>query len=175
MGSTCHAANDAGIRGLAAVEDFGMNLLRRHTQLRKRLFHVRHEACRSAEIDVRLPGDTRRIEHRLRHMTRRVEMLTHLVARIRGAIADIAAAMAQREHETVRFGSERMMFAVARCMHPQDLSRRPIRGQRVQHGQNGRRADSRAKEHHRPVSRLENETSARSADVEHVARPDLLP
>src|SRR5471032_3394118 len=108
-------------------------------------------------------------------MTGRVEILIQLVARVWRAIADIAAAMAQREHETARFGSERMMFPVARRMHPQDLSCRPGCGQRVQHGQNGCRANSRAKEHHRPVSRLEKETSTRSADVERVACADMLP
>src|SRR5471030_1936845 len=175
MRSACRAADDARIQGLAPIEDFGVNLLRRHTQVRKRLFHVRHEAWWSAEIDVRLSGDTRLIEHRLRRMTGRVETLIQLVARVWRAIADIAAAMAQREHETAGFGSERMMFPVARRMHPQDLSCRPGRGQRVQHCQNGRRANSRAKEHHRPFSRLENETPAWRADIEHIARLDMLP
>ncbi len=67
------------------------------------------------------------------------------------------------------------MLPIASRVQPQDLPCRPSRRQRVQHRQNRRRPDSRAEQHHRPLSRLQNEASARRADVESIAHPDMLP
>ena len=67
------------------------------------------------------------------------------------------------------------MLPIASRVEPQDLPCRAGRRQRVQHRQNRRRPDSRAEQHHRPLSGLQNEASARRADVESIAHPDMLP
>src|SRR5262249_32703013 len=76
--------------------------------------------------------------------------------------------------EAVDFGGEWMMLSIASRVQPEDLSCRVERRQRVQHRQNRRRPDSRAEQHHRPLSGLQNEASARRADVESMAHPDML-
>ena len=53
MRSSRRCADDTGRQRLAAVEDFRVNPLRRHAQGCERLFHIRHEASRPAEVDVR--------------------------------------------------------------------------------------------------------------------------
>src|SRR4051794_306846 len=45
----------------------------------------------------------------------------------------------------------------------------------MEHCQNRRRADSRAEEHNWPLSFPQNEASARRADIERIAHPDMLP
>ena len=67
-----------------------------------------------------------------------------------------------------------MMLPIASPVEPQDLPCRAGRGQRVQHRQNRRRPDSRAEQYHRPLSGLQNEASARRADVESIAHPDMI-
>src|SRR5216684_6020831 len=54
-----------------------------------------------------------------------------------------------------------MMLPIASRVQPQDLPCRVGRRQRVQHRQNRRRPDSRAEQHHRPLSGPQNEASAR--------------
>ena len=66
------------------------------------------------------------------------------------------------------------MLPIASRVQPQDLPCRTGRRQRVQHRQNRRRSDSRAEQHHRPLSGLQDEASARRADVESIAHPDML-
>src|SRR5262245_4244752 len=68
-----------------------------------------------------------------------------------------------------------MMLPIASRVQPQDLPCRSGRRQRVQHRQNRRRPDARAEQHNRPLSRLQNETSARQTDVESIAHPDMVP
>ena len=80
----------------------------------------------------------------------------------------------QREHEPADFGGERMMLPVASPVEPQDLPCRVGRRQRVQHRQNRCRPDSRAEQHHRPLSGLQDEASARRTDVESIAHLDML-
>ena len=83
--------------------------------------------------------------------------------------------MREREHQAADLGGEWMMLPIASPVQPQDLPRRAGRRQRVQHRQNRRRPDSRAEQHDRPLSGLQNEASARRADVENIAHPDVLP
>src|SRR5262245_16683337 len=45
----------------------------------------------------------------------------------------------------------------------------------MQHRQNRRRSDPGAEQHHRPLARLQNESTARRADVERVTDSDMLP
>src|SRR5262249_45077996 len=98
----------------------------------------------------------------------------HPVARARLAVTNIAAAVLELEHEAADFGGERMMLPIASRVEPQDLTGRASRCQRVQHRQNRRRPDSRAEQHHRPLSGLQNEASARRAGVESITHPDML-
>src|SRR3984957_17209453 len=106
-------ADDAGSHRLAAVEDFKMNPLPRHTPGRERLFHVGHEATRPAQIDVRFSRKANRIEHRLRQMTGGVKIRADLVVRARLAVANIRMTVGERAHETPHFGDERMVLSVA--------------------------------------------------------------
>src|SRR6266545_452724 len=68
-----------------------------------------------------------------------------------------------------------MMLPIAGPMEPQDLTRRPGSRQRVQYRQHGGHPDSRAEQHHRALSGLQDEASARRADVEDVVQADMLP
>src|SRR5206468_4891850 len=128
-----------------------------------------------AEVDIRLSWDADLVEDRSRQVTGSLEILTHLVARVRPAVTNIAAAVREREHEAPDFGGEWMMLPIASRVQPQDLPCRAGLRKRVQHRQNRRRSDSRAEQHHRPLSGLQNEASARRADVESIAHPDMLP
>jgi hypothetical protein len=67
------------------------------------------------------------------------------------------------------------MLPVASRVQPKERSSRVGRRQRVQHRQNRRRPDSRAEQYHGPLPGLQNEASARRADVEDIAHPDKLP
>ena len=107
-------------------------------------------------------------------MTGRVEILSHRVAATRPAVTDIAAAVREREHEAADLGGKRMMLPDRGRVQPPDLSCRAGRRQRVQHGQHRRRADSRAEQHDRPFAGLQDEASARRADVERIAHTDML-
>src|SRR5262245_28467012 len=129
MRSSRRCADDAGSDRLAAVEEFDVNTLRRHAQGCERLFHIRHEASRPAEIDVRFPWDADLVEDRLRQMTGGVEILAHLVARVRPAVTNIAAAARELEHEAADFCGERMMLPIASRIQPQALPCRAGRRQ----------------------------------------------
>src|SRR5260370_23319934 len=175
MWSSRRCADDTRSHRLAAVEDFDMNPLRRHVQGCERLFNVCHEASRPAEVDIRLSRDADLVEDRSRQVTGSVKILAHLVARARPAVANIAAAAGEREHEAADFGGKWIMLPLASRVQPKDLPCRAGRRQRVEHPQNRRRPDSRAEQHHGPLSGLQNEASARRADVENIAHPDMLP
>ena len=68
-----------------------------------------------------------------------------------------------------------MMLPITSPVEPQQLPGRAGRRQRVQHRQNRCRPDPRAEQHDRPLSGLQNEASARRADVENIAHLDMLP
>ncbi len=161
MRSSRRCADDTRSHRLAAVKDFDVNPFGRHAEGCERLFHVCHEASRPAEVDIRLWWDADLVEDRSRQVTGSIEILSHLVARVRPAVTNIAAAVREHRHEAADFGGEWMCRAGRR--------------QRVQHRQNRRRPDSRAEQHHRPLSGLQNEAPARRADVESIAHPDMLP
>ena len=152
-----------------------MNPLRRHVQGRKRLFHLCHETNRPAEVDTRLSRDADLVEDRSRQVTGSVEILAQLIARVRPAITNIAAAVGERGHDAADFGGKWMMLPITSPVEPQQLPGRAGRRQRVQHRQNRCRPDPRAEQHDRPLSGLQNEASARRADVENIAHLDMLP
>ena len=79
MRSSRHGADDTRGHGLAAVEDLDVNALRRHTQGRERLSHVRHESGWPTKVDIRISWQSEFNENRLGEATRRVEILTRLV------------------------------------------------------------------------------------------------
>src|SRR6516162_7446226 len=174
MWSSRRCANDTRSHRLATVENFDMNPLRRHIQGSERLFHVCHEASRPAEVDIRAWRDADFVEDRSRQVTGCVEIVAHLVVRARPAVANIAAAVSERRHEAANFDGKWMMLPVASRMQPQDLPCRAGRRQRVQHRQNRRRPDTCAEQHHWPSPGLQDETSARRADVKNIAHPDML-
>jgi hypothetical protein len=148
--------------------------LRRHAQGCYRLFHVLHEASRPAEADIRFSWNADLGKDRPRQVTGRIEVLTHPVGRARPAVTNIAAAMREREHEAADFGGEWMMLPIASRVQPKHLPRGTGRRQRVQHRQNRGRSDSRAEQHHGPLSGLQNEASTRGADIENIAHPDMV-
>src|SRR5262249_19120911 len=115
------------------------------------------------------------VEDRSRQATGRIQILIRPLARAGPAVTNIAAAVRERAHEVADFGGERMMLLIASSVQPQDLPCRLGRCQRVQHRQNRRRPDSRAEQHYGPLSGLQNEASARRADVESMAHRDMLP
>src|SRR6516164_6472371 len=102
-----------------------MNPSRRHAHVGKRLLHIRQKASRPAEVDVRPPRDGDLVEDRSRQVTDAVEIVTHLVARARSAVANIATAARKGRHEAADFGRERMMKTISGRVEPQDLSRGP--------------------------------------------------
>ena len=175
MRSSRRGADDTWRHRLAAVEQFDLNPLRRNAQRCERVFHVRHEASRAAEVDIGFPWDTDRLEHRSRQVAGHVEIVSGPVARARAAVADIAVAAREREHQPLDLGGKWMVLSIACPVQPEHLPRRALHRQRVQHGQDGRRSDSRAEQHHRPLTGLQNETPAWRTDVENSADPDMLP
>jgi hypothetical protein len=86
----------------------------------------------------------------------------------------MTSAVREQEHEATDFVGKRMMLPIASRVQPQDLPCGAGPCQRVQHRQNRRRPDSRTEQYHRPLSQLQNEVSARRADVESIAHPDML-
>src|SRR5689334_11281620 len=83
--------------------------------------------------------------------------------------------MWKRERQAANFGSEWMMLPVACRIQPQDLTCGARCRQRVQHRQNWCRSDSRAEQHQRPLAGLQNESSARRADVESIPDTNMVP
>src|SRR4030095_13345775 len=152
---------DTGGRRFATIEDLNVNPLRCHTHGRERFGHVRHEATWPTQVDIRLAWYADFVEDRSRQMTGSIAIPTYLVACRRFAIADIAPSMRERKHEVADFARERMVLAIACGVDPQDLPRRAVRRESVEHRQNRRRTDPCAEQYHRLLSRLENETSAR--------------
>src|SRR5262245_41706656 len=104
-------------------------------------------------------------------MASRSEILADCIGGLRPAVANIAAAVCDREHEATNFGCKRMMLAVAGRLQPQNLPCRVCCRERVQHRENRRGPYSRAEHHHRPLAGLENETSAGRADIESITHP----
>src|SRR5262245_62470422 len=100
MRSSRHCADDTRGHRLAAVEDFDVNPLGRHTEGCERLFHFCHEASRPAEVDIRFQWYADLVEDRSREVTGSVEILAHVVARARPAVTNIDAALGESEHET---------------------------------------------------------------------------
>ena len=74
-GARVCCADDAGRHRLAAVEELDVNPLRRHAHGGERLFHLRHEASRPADVDVRVSWNADLVEDRSRQVTGRVEVL----------------------------------------------------------------------------------------------------
>jgi hypothetical protein len=99
----------------------------------------------------------------LKKVTTAVEILTHLVTRIRLAVANVAAAVRERQHEAADFGGEWMVISISSRVQPQDLSRGADRRQRMQHSQDRSCPDPCAEQHHRPLPALQNEASTRRA------------
>ena len=174
MRSAPPCADDTRGHRLAAVEHFDVDPLRRQAHRGERLLHVCHEASRSAEVDICLCWDVDVLEDRPREVARGVEILTHPVARPWPAVAHIAAAVREREHEAADFGGEWMILPIASSVQPQDLPSRASSHQCVQHREKRGRPDSRAEQQHRPLSGLQSESSARRADVEDIARPGMV-
>src|SRR6266481_9488415 len=99
-------ADDTRGHRLAAVEDFDVNPLRSNAQRCERLFHICHEAIRTAEVDIRLSWNAGLVEDRSRQVTGSVKILAHFVARAWPAVTDVAAAVRERRDETSNFGGE---------------------------------------------------------------------
>ena len=103
-------------------------------------------------------------------MSGRVVVLPELVAGGGPAVADVAPAARERRDEASRVDA-RTDGSRGSSRHgatrPLATGRRS--GQRVQHGQHGRRADARAEQHDRTFARAEDEAPARRAGVEDVA------
>src|SRR5262249_45749808 len=130
--SRLSADNTWGHR-LAAVKEFDVNPLGSYARGCERRFHVRHEARRSAEGDIRLSWELDKLKDGWRKVTGSVEILTHLAARAWPAVTNIATALGEREHEAADFSSEWMMLPIASRVQPQHLPCRANRRQRMQH------------------------------------------
>src|SRR5437016_4822549 len=69
MRSSGRCAYDTGCYRLAAVEELNVNPLRRHADGCERLFHVRHEPSRPAEVDFCVSWYADLVEDRSRQVT----------------------------------------------------------------------------------------------------------
>src|SRR5262245_47031426 len=128
MRSSRRCAHHARGHRLATVENLNVNPVRRHTHGRERLSHVRHEPIWSTQINIRVAGYADGVEDCSRQMTGSIEVFTHLVARARPAVTDIAPSIRECTHEILDLDSERMMLPVASRVEPQDLPWRAVRG-----------------------------------------------
>src|SRR5205823_3425349 len=137
--------------------------------------HLHQRASRPAEDDTCLSWQADLVEDRSRQVPGRVEVLAHLVARAWPAVTNISSAVRKREHEATDFGGKWMMLSIASRVQPQDLPCRAGRRESLEHRQNRCCPNSRAEQHERPLSGLQNEASARRAYVESIAHPDMLP
>src|ERR1041385_9181037 len=122
MRGSCRCTNDTGSHRFAAVEEFDVNLLRHYAQSGERLFHVRHEASWTTQINIRVAAEADFLENGLCQVPGAVKILAQLIARVRPAVTNIAAAMRQCEHETADFNSECVMLSIAGRVQPQDFS-----------------------------------------------------
>jgi hypothetical protein len=82
--------------------------------------------------------------------------------------------MVGEESPARRLEGARTRLPITSRVQPQDLPCRAARSQRVQHRENRCSLDPRAEQHHRPLSGLQNEASARRADVEGIAHTDMI-
>src|SRR4029077_9032948 len=99
MRGSRRCAHDARIHRLAAIENFDVNPLWRYAKSCERLFHVCHETMWPAEIGIRISRDADLVEHRSRNVTRSVEILTALCARVRPAVTNKSAGVREREYQ----------------------------------------------------------------------------
>src|SRR5215472_14305731 len=174
MGSHVRGADTSRGLGIVAAEYFGVNPLRCETERREGFFHVRHELGWAAEINVGVSGDADFIEEGARQPTGKVEIFSHFVVRARSAVADIRLSIRELAYQAADFTGEWMMFAIASRMEPEDLACRTIGCERVQHGQDRSRANSRAEQHRGLISCFQNESSAGITDVENISHAYLL-
>src|SRR5262249_26218128 len=84
-------------------------------------------------------------------------------------VEDVAAAAPERLEQASRLRGEGMILPVASSVHPPDFACGSIRNERVQHGQDWRRTNPGAEEHHAPIARLEDKAPARGARVQAIA------
>src|SRR5262249_8629906 len=168
-------ADNSGGHRLTAVEDFDVDPLRRHTHGRERLGHFRHEATWPTQVDFRLTRHAGFVESGSRQMTGTIEILAHPLVQSWLAVTHVIASVRKRAHEVADFSGKRVMPAITCGMDPEDLPCRAVSRQGVQHRQNRCHSDPSADQRDRSLSRLQNETSARRADVESVAHTDMLP
>src|SRR5262252_7093301 len=100
-----------------------MNALRSDAERRERLFHIGHEAVRSAEVDIGFSWQAERSQHRARQVTDRVIILAQCVTRVGPAVTNVAAASRESQHEAANFCGEGVMLSVAGGVQPQNLPR----------------------------------------------------
>src|SRR5579871_2513992 len=110
--------DDTRTHRLASIEDLDVNLFRRDAIARKCRFHICHKGSWSTKVNVRCLRDADLFEYRSRQMAGCIEILAQLVRRDRFAIADIASAVREGEHQTADFGGKRVMFAISSRMEP---------------------------------------------------------
>src|SRR5271169_3063410 len=103
-----HRAHYTRILRFTAVEDLHVNPFRGHAIARKRRLHVRHKGSRSTKVNVRFARDADLFERGSRQMTGGIEILAQLVERSRFAVADVAAAVREGEHQAADFGGKGM-------------------------------------------------------------------
>ena len=131
------------------------------------------EGGRTAEVVLRARRDAELAHRRRRDPALGVVVVAAPVARLGAAVAHVQPAVRQARDQVADLLAERVLAAAARAVEPPHLAPRPIRGERVQHRQHGRRADARADQHHRaPARAVEHERPARAGELEHVAGLD---
>src|SRR5262245_61188318 len=99
MRNARRCADDTGGHRLAAFEEFEVNPFRRHAEARERVFHVRHEARRPADVDIGVSRKADLVEGRPREMPGGVEILARPIVRPWTAVTDTAAAVREREYQ----------------------------------------------------------------------------
>src|SRR5262249_17935712 len=147
-------ADDAGRHRLAAVKELDTYPLLLHAYGGERGLHVFHEVCWPADVDVRVSWHTNGVEDRSRQVPCRLEIPSHLVVRAWPAVAHIAVAVREREHEATDFSGKGLMLLITSTMQPPDWSCRAGRCQGVQHRQHRRCSYSRAEQDHRALAGL---------------------
>jgi hypothetical protein len=118
MGQSQRRIDDSGSHRLAAIEDFKANAFLSNAEGLKFRLHVRHEAIRAAEIDLRFSPNASLFEERSRQVTGGVVIFTQLISRARAAVADIASAACERAYQPSNFGDKGMMSSISRRVQP---------------------------------------------------------
>src|SRR2546421_2571092 len=154
----------------ATGKDLGMDAARWHTRGGQARAQVAEEGRWPANVDVAVSRAAELVEALQSHAPGRVVIPPLAIIRGRPAVPNPTSPASKHPEKLSHLRGEGMGLAIACTVQPPDRPRRSARSQRMQHREDGCRADSRTQEHHRAVARLQDEAASRFADIKDVAR-----